>query len=224
MTPQVQHRSICYADPSWNDHAVRHHLRVSISDTDSVMPKSKKSIKPVRSDELASASRPEGVPEPAQRAVDLEVLRPIAREAKLIDVAVVHFSGDSSKHLRGVNLDRTSMHLRFRATRTEDTDPLLLAMLEYTIDILEDDEVVANAKGQLAVVYSFESSPIGNFTADALDLFAEVNGTYNAWPYLRELITDTFGRIGLTGLFLPLWFPPSTLPPKGQFIELRTGR
>jgi len=37
--------------------------------------------------------------------------------------------------------------------------------------------------------------------------FAEVNGPYNAWPYLRELVQSVTGRVGLGGLTMPVFHP-----------------
>ena len=38
--------------------------------------------------------------------------------------------------------------------------------------------------------------------------FAEVNGPYNAWPYWRELVQSATGRVGLSGITVPVYRPP----------------
>lgn len=38
--------------------------------------------------------------------------------------------------------------------------------------------------------------------------FAEVNGPYNVWPYWRELVQTATGRIGLSGITVPVFRPP----------------
>jgi len=37
---------------------------------------------------------------------------------------------------------------------------------------------------------------------DDANLFAKINGVYNAWPYMRELVANTFTRMG---------YPPFTM-------------
>ncbi len=46
-----------------------------------------------------------------------------------------------------------------------------------------------------------------------LEQFAKVNGIYNAWPYLREIVQSTTTRMGIAPLMLPL-FRVGTGPKK----------
>lgn len=39
--------------------------------------------------------------------------------------------------------------------------------------------------------------------------FSEVNGPYNAWPYWRELVQSATGRVGLSGITVPVFHPTS---------------
>lgn len=39
--------------------------------------------------------------------------------------------------------------------------------------------------------------------------FAELNGPYNAWPYWRELVQSATGRVGLSGITVPVFRPIS---------------
>ena len=41
-------------------------------------------------------------------------------------------------------------------------------------------------------------------TTKDLELFAKINGVYNAWPYWRELIQNTLMRMNLPPVTLPL--------------------
>jgi len=45
------------------------------------------------------------------------------------------------------------------------------------------------------------------FEARCVKHFAELNGTYNAWPYWRELVQTATGRVGLSGILLPVYKP-----------------
>jgi len=42
---------------------------------------------------------------------------------------------------------------------------------------------------------------------DALQHFAELNGTYNVWPYWRELVQSFAGRAGLPDIVVPVFKP-----------------
>lgn len=53
--------------------------------------------------------------------------------------------------------------------------------------------------------------------ADALQHFAELNGTYNAWPYWRELVQTVTGRVGLGAIVVPVFRPQMlTAEPEEQ--------
>lgn len=47
------------------------------------------------------------------------------------------------------------------------------------------------------------------YESECLQHFAELNGTYNAWPYWRELVQTATGRVGLSGVILPVYRPVS---------------
>lgn len=42
------------------------------------------------------------------------------------------------------------------------------------------------------------------FSIDDLNMFANVNGIFNCWPYWRELVQSLTTRMGLTSLTIPL--------------------
>lgn len=47
-----------------------------------------------------------------------------------------------------------------------------------------------------------------SYPSDALRHFAELNGTYNVWPYWRELVQTFAARAGMGGLVVPVFEPP----------------
>lgn len=52
-----------------------------------------------------------------------------------------------------------------------------------------------------------------------LRYFAEVNGPYNAWPYLRELVQSVTGRVGLGGLTIPVFHPNAADVPEDDLKD-----
>lgn len=64
---------------------------------------------------------------------------------------------------------------------------------------------VCKLQATFLLVYSL---PEGReFPQESLEHFAWLNGTYNAWPYWRELVQSAAGRIGLAGVTIPVYRP-----------------
>ncbi|MGH7570604.1 MAG: hypothetical protein ACREMK_02030 [Gemmatimonadota bacterium] len=55
------------------------------------------------------------------------------------------------------------------------------------------------------LIYRLESA--ATYPEDALKYFAELNGPYNAWPYLRECVQSIGARVGLGGIVIPVFRP-----------------
>lgn len=56
----------------------------------------------------------------------------------------------------------------------------------------------------------------------ALQYFAQLNGTYNVWPYWRELVQTVTGRVGLASFVVPvLRLTPTEVPGEPGTSELR---
>lgn len=69
-----------------------------------------------------------------------------------------------------------------------------------------DAPAVAQLQAMFTLVYSVPADI--EFAEDALQFFAELNGTYNAWPYWRELVHTVSGRAGVAALVVPVFRPP----------------
>lgn len=59
-----------------------------------------------------------------------------------------------------------------------------------------------------------------SFPEDALQHFADLNGTYNVWPYWRELVHTFTGRAGLSGIVVPVFKPPVRPVPTQEELTL----
>lgn len=53
-----------------------------------------------------------------------------------------------------------------------------------------------------------ENPPPEEMKEELFSSFAAVNGVYNAWPYLRELVQSTTARMGYPGILIPLYRIP----------------
>lgn len=79
---------------------------------------------------------------------------------------------------------------RFEAHSTKDGEP---------------DRRVADIAAEFLVVYRAKATSA--FPADALQHFAGLNGTYNAWPYWRELVQSLTARAGMSAVTVPVFRP-----------------
>ncbi len=67
------------------------------------------------------------------------------------------------------------------------------------------DEVLLSITATFTAVYSVPEP--SSYSPDDLECFARLNGTYNVWPYWRELLHTMGGRAGLPGLVVPVFRP-----------------
>lgn len=74
----------------------------------------------------------------------------------------------------------------------------------------------ASIAATLALRYEMLDIELAQVPADDLQVFAEVNGVYNAWPYWRELVQSTGSRIGLHGIVAPVFRVESTTPEESK--------
>lgn len=70
---------------------------------------------------------------------------------------------------------------------------------------VESDRRVTDIDAEFLVVY--RTNDASAFPADALRHFAGLNGTYNAWPYWRELVQSMTARAGMSGITVPVFKP-----------------
>lgn len=84
--------------------------------------------------------------------------------------------------------------------------------------------IAASSEPQVMVTGTFaleyaRASKEANLDPSNVDAFAKINGPYNAWPYIREVVAAAFGRMGYPRLTLePLIVnpKPSEEPPAAK--------
>ncbi len=69
-----------------------------------------------------------------------------------------------------------------------------------------EESPAVDLKATYLLVYKLKAA--GAYPADALSHFAQLNGTYNAWPYWRELVQTVSGRAGIGSVVVPVFRPP----------------
>ena len=70
---------------------------------------------------------------------------------------------------------------------------------------VQDGDALVHLRAQYLAVYRLDDP--GSYPEDALRHFAELNGTYNVWPYWRELVHTSAARAGLTNMLVPVFRP-----------------
>lgn len=59
-------------------------------------------------------------------------------------------------------------------------------------------------------------------TQEGFELFANLNGIYNAWPYWREFVQNSIARMGLPSLAIPVF--RIVKPPKEKAIKQKIAK
>lgn len=67
----------------------------------------------------------------------------------------------------------------------------------------EEKDRLVDVSATVRVEY-FQPEDRGDIDQSEADVFARVNGIYNAWPYLREYVQTSLVRLGLPPFELPL--------------------
>jgi hypothetical protein len=66
-------------------------------------------------------------------------------------------------------------------------------------------------------VLSYKINNFQGLTQKGFEQFANLNGTYNAWPYWREFVQNTIVRMGLPSLSIPVF--RIVEPPRSKNIR-----
>jgi preprotein translocase subunit SecB len=67
----------------------------------------------------------------------------------------------------------------------------------------KEKNVFLEIEAELVLLYSIKD--IEGLDDSSFKSFAELNGTYNAWPYWREFVQNVTSRMGLPPLTIPVF-------------------
>jgi len=73
---------------------------------------------------------------------------------------------------------------------------------------------LASVETEFLVTYA--EKPGAHLSDEALQLFADHNVPFNVWPYWREVVHATFGRMGLPRVVIPLYRMKKVQDDKGK--------
>lgn len=81
---------------------------------------------------------------------------------------------------------------------------VVLARFHFEASIeSKSQEPVLTIDASYALTYQADS--FDGLTQEGFEQFANLNGIYNAWPYWREFVQNTVGRMGLPPLTIPVF-------------------
>lgn len=154
--------------------------------------------------------------------VDFDQIRPLAELAVLQDIATISFAAHAQQPVWQLDGKVVPLALRYRARDVHKAGGLLMVVVEHEVEVGWHDatQIVCAASGALHLVYQFPDDALTRFGDAVVSQFSAINGVYHAWPYIRESVQAHLGRLGLTGVVLPVWHPPARLPADGGFLEM----
>lgn len=138
-------------------------------------------------------------------AKDLQRSGFVARVFALRDVVLAELAANRAKPFHAIATDdaaRISVHIEDSADAAllNDGSELVVQVL-FKVTAKQSEVAVVTVAGQFDLRYARQFDE-GKVSEEDAKLFSKINGVYNAWPYMRELVANTFTRLG---------YPPFTM-------------
>jgi hypothetical protein len=137
------------------------------------------------------------------REVDLRSLLTVALSGALVhpgtEVAALAAAG-------GGNLQLRSEHRH----AFDEAGGTLTAEISFGVGIGPVEpkgREVLHIEAKFVLVYGVKTAPAPEDRAKIFEAFVAVNGVYNAWPYLREVVSSMAARLGAPPVLLPVFRP-----------------
>jgi hypothetical protein len=142
---------------------------------------------------------------------NLDLARPVSASVEIQSVNLAEASVKSLLDPTKPIPDDFLLHQAFRASYelADESPDTVVVQIELTFTAgknTEGDsgsgEAILTLNARYALLYSLPKA--ATFPADSLAAFAELNGTYNVWPYWREMVQTVTGRVGLAAVIVPV--------------------
>jgi hypothetical protein len=111
-------------------------------------------------------------------------------ETKPLGIVLLRPRVESADVTAAANRNRSKVTLNFRVELREGATA---------------DKATLVAAVAASFVLNYREHQPGTVTNSALSEFANSNAVHNAWPYWRECAQAAFGRMGISGVVLPLF-------------------
>lgn len=157
-------------------------------------------------------------------ATNLERASLVARNVQIESVTLTRISMDADLDPQEPPHElRLGQQFRCRYETKESQRDRLLVYVSLLLDASvappgPAEHRVVDLSATFLATYRIEGA--ASFPQDALQHFADLNGTYNVWPYWRELVQTFTGRAGLSGIVVPVFRPPVQTVPTQEELAL----
>ncbi|MGA8642464.1 hypothetical protein [Candidatus Binatus sp.] len=142
-----------------------------------------------------------------EREANLAAAFKVARRAKLTDIVVTAITAKRNGELSG----KIEPQLSDRYEILAGEENKLKILCRHSLEAASADQPVAEIHVDLNLIYDLAAGdPINE--AD-LVAFANANGAYNSWPFIREMFNCLTLRLGLPGFVLPSLLLVNPKPP-----------
>ncbi len=155
-----------------------------------------------------------------ERSVDYDSIRLIGQAVQLQDVVPKTFGGGTHGYLRGLPALELSQRIEYSSSGQLNEGSAFIVTVVFAYSASHENRTVATVKGEMVAIYLVKENGLVDYSEEQIGQFSEINGTYNVWPYLRELVSSVMSRMGVPGVMVPLWRAPKHLPPKEQPSEM----
>jgi hypothetical protein len=136
--------------------------------------------------------------------VDMAAIRRVASRVDLQSIVLIELKGRRTAESPGGSLKPRIEHSHEVALLTPSR---LMIESKYKFEVRIDERVVIDT--EFAYLLSYAVVGEGPIAETDLKVFAQANGAYHSWPFVRELLHTTTSRMGYPPFVLPvLTFKP----------------
>lgn len=160
-----------------------------------------------------AATNDEKTASAAARPSQYQLAAGVAKHVELRDVRLQALSAalkvPFARAAELLNAEKTDAKVSVTPTYNFNEAELVLTVLvEFQISVVSTEpdgaELLALGAG-FELTYGLDSAPPAEPREMLFNAFAHLNGMYNAWPYLRELVQNTTSRMTLPPVVLPVF-------------------
>ncbi len=147
-------------------------------------------------------------PEAEPESTPLELALPVSQRVQIRSIVLAE---SVARRSPDADLKKSGVGLKFDILSVGvGTDPdakLIFVKPEFSLTTFKegDDEVGSILAIQATFVLMYAVESLDGLSEENLDAFGATNGVFNAWPYWREYVQSTVGRMGLPSIAVPVY-------------------
>ncbi len=121
-------------------------------------------------------------------------------EISSVNLNAIHAEKSTTEAFENADI---GFHVESDSTRLESR---IAVEIDFTVRISKEagDEQIALIGCNHTLVYQVSGDSTTEIDDECVKAFGKINGLYNCWPYIREIIQSTLTRLGLPPFALPV--------------------